>query len=153
MEKEYKIFLDMDGVITNMQKSLSKISDKPIRELGSVVWEDESFWENLEWMPDGRELFEKVKAYGNYTLLSSPGRMTNDIVISGKEKWIRKNLGENITYIFEVDKFKYAEPCHILIDDSIAKVAPWLGAGGMGILHHTTEETLQKIEDYTRIRI
>ena len=120
---------------------------KPIQ--GNINW-----WVNLEWMPDGKELFEyglqlkKDNKIQFLNILSSPS--SDPVCEKGKRMWLDKHgitkYFDNI--IIETDKSKYAEgnPNNILIDDTIKKIDGWVQAGGTGILHKETRQTIDQLK-------
>ena len=136
-------------------EDLAKYSPTNVKAASKLMYllleDDEEFWANLSWMPQGKKLWNFISQY-NPTILTSPmdkrGKLGS---LRGKEKWIKKNLGlANIRgLIFEHDKYKHAldskagEP-NVLIDDFLSKVEPWREHGGHGI-HHTGDAT-QTIE-------
>ena len=45
------------------------------------------------------------------------------------------------------DKFKWAAPNHILIDDFTKNTVPWDNEGGIAILHTDANKTIEKLEE------
>ncbi len=79
---KYTWYCDMDGVLVNFDKGYFELTGKYPHEMKNkdpqLFWEPISkvgkqFWEELEWMPDGEQLWNYIKIY-NPTLLSSPSR-------------------------------------------------------------------------------
>ena len=64
--------------------------------------------------------------------------------VSGKKMWVKNNMPGVQLYI-ENDKYKYAEPDAILIDDMEKNVEAWKEAGGIGILHKSAPQTEREI--------
>ena len=150
---KYKIFCDMDGVIVDFEKPFQKYSD------GIPAWdyketfgetkfwelihnEGTAFWANMEWTPDGKELWEYIKKY-NPTFLTQPSR--KEISKIGKEEWIEKHI-PNIPRIFSFEKYKHANPNNILIDDLEYNIYKWKEAGGIGVLHTSTLDTIKQLQ-------
>jgi hypothetical protein len=50
--------------------------------------------------------------------------------------------------IFENNKFKHCDSGDILIDDMEKNIIPWRNAGGIGILHGNTYNTIQQLKKY-----
>jgi len=150
--KNYKIFCDMDGVLVDFDKGYFKltgidISDKfsndtkfwdPINKAGY------SFWINLEWMEDGKELWNYIEKY-DPNLLSAPSREIESRV--GKKDWVKKEL-PGVRLILRTAKHKkdLATSKGILIDDRKENIESWIGADGIGILHTSTEETIKELK-------
>jgi ribosomal protein S9 len=97
----------------------------------------------MEWMPDGRKLWDAIKKY-DPTILSSPSNHVSSV--EGKKTWLKKNLPE-VSYIIEKHKEKYADKDSVLIDDREKNIKKWEEAGGIGILYKNAEDTIKKLED------
>jgi len=136
LEADYpEINVDMDGVLTNFRKAFLDKTGKNI-ETTEDFWKyiegDEGFWEHMEWLPEGKKLWNKIKHF-NPTILSSPTR--DPLSKSGKSKWVDKHLGKDVPRIFDSKKWKYAGKDKILIDDYEEKnIKPWIEHGGIGIV-------------------
>ena len=103
------------------------------------------FWENLPWMPGGKELWDFISQFNPY-ILTAPMGYGSEI---GKQAWIDKNLQPAPLKVFmSHDKFKWAAPNHILIDDFTKNTIPWEEAGGIAILHTDSEVTIKKLEEH-----
>jgi|BioPla2DNA2_1021312.scaffolds.fasta_scaffold28162_5 hypothetical protein len=150
---KYQLYIDMDQVLTNFPKKAYEVLgmdfDEHSKKFGeSKTWSiinkiGVSFWSEMEWMPDGKKLWDYCKQY-DPIILSRPS--AHGSCILGKKIWIKKNLGSNIPYILERDKSKYAEPTSILIDDDIRNIKSWMAAKGIAIHHKNTKTTIEKIE-------
>ncbi len=143
---EYKIYCDMDGVLTNFDKRFEELSggirandyvnkygDPQFRQLVNDA--GEVFWTEMEWMPNGKKLWNFLKDK-NITILSSPFRHKNSR--NGKKKWISKNLKPTPPLIlqYSAEKYKYADESSILIDDRKSNIDQWKGAGGIPIYYN-----------------
>lgn len=147
-----KLYVDLDQVLTDFDKRLSDLVPSWDRakdpEISAEVWkkiEDagEEFWADMDWTPQGKYLWGKLKKH-DPTILSSPSR--HDSSIQGKKKWLKKHIPD-VPYIIESDKEKYAENDAVLIDDRQSNIKKWEKAGGKGILHKDADRTLKKLED------
>jgi hypothetical protein len=149
-----KIFLDLDGVLTDFQKSMcalmgvkldrDKVWDDSRKLWSKVDEEGEKFWTEMEWQPGGKNLWEALKEY-TPTILSSPTR--HESSKTGKRKWVRENLGDDVKVILETKKEKYASPDAILVDDRKKNIAKWKEAGGIGVLHTDPDKTIDKVKE------
>ena len=121
------------------------------------------FWKNLNWTEDGKELWDYLKQY-NPIILSSP--TTHESSKIGKAEWIKLNLGIDVQFIdnplnFNTDtriifanhKHDYVKPAislfektPVLIDDYRKKLDKWALAGGIGIYHNDSTDTIKSIE-------
>jgi hypothetical protein len=168
-----RIYCDLDGVLVDFNrgfKNLDANNDKltpseyeekyGLDKMWSIIDEEgESFWANLRWKKDGRELWDYIRRY-DPVILSSPSRSKNSI--TGKMKWIKRNLGINQSeptksskkweddsrIILSRYKYKFAKgPNDILIDDTREKIEKWVEAGGTGVLHTDSTDTIRVVED------
>ena len=143
----------MDGVLVDFNKGYFELTGHildgihrtdehfwdPINEAGY------DFWINLDWMSDGKELWSYIEKY-NPILLSAPSRQEDSRV--AKLDWVYKEL-PGVRLILRSAKHKkdFASPTSILIDDRVDNIADWVGAGGIGILHKNTEDTISQLKD------
>jgi len=156
-ESNYKIYCDMDGVLTDFDKqftdSISPWKPKPFIDKNGLdeFWKEidsrgVGFWVGMKWMEDGKSLFEFLKNYKDVELLSSPSRSENSRL--GKRLWVRNHkLGVKLNLAYSKNKQKYAAPNHILIDDRRDNIEDWESRGGIGILHTSAAETISQLLD------
>ena len=153
---KYKIFSDMDGVITDFDQSFKKYSDglAPAdyeKKFGKEkFWElidgkgKVGFWVGMPWMEDGKQYWDYIKDY-DVELLSSPSRSSTSRL--GKRLWVRNNLpGIKLTLAQAAKKQNYAAPNHILIDDRKSNIEQWRSQGGIGILHTSAADTINQLK-------
>lgn len=155
-DNKFMIFCDMDGVICSFEKqynNYSKISIEKMKEkYGSdsdEFWKSVNdagveFWSEMPWMSDGKQLWNFIKPH-NPIILSSPAN--GEACPKGKKLWIQRELGDDVKYILEKNKYKYSGVNKILIDDSEDKILPWIESGGIGILHTSTDDTIKQLKD------
>ena len=124
-----------------------------------LLEDDEEFWSNLEWMPNGKKLWEAIANNSPY-ILTTPMRQSGSM--SGKLHWIRKNLGlDKIKgIIFSHNKSKYAfnqeqNRPNILIDDLSTNIEPWIKKSGVGLKYYfkNIDSILEKLEQLARLSI
>lgn len=142
------LFVDLDGTMCDFDKKCRDIiNDIPKDELlkdyikrtgSNKFWKKirstHDFWESLDPIENSIESFNKLKSMvSTITILSSPD-LKDPLCIPGKSKWIDTHLGKNIPRIFKKDKYIYAGPNNILIDDHPDHIRNWINAGGIGIL-------------------
>ena len=153
---KYKIYSDMDGVLTDFDKSFEKYSGGiPPREFErkfgkDKFWEiiDEKgkvgFWVGMPWMEDGKQYWDYIKDYDT-ELLSSPSRSSTSRL--GKRLWVKNNMpGVKLTLAQAAKKQNYAAPNHILIDDRKSNIDQWRSQGGIGILHTSATDTISQLK-------
>ena len=141
----------MDGVLVDFNKGYFKLTG---HELDGVHRTDTHFWDpindagyefwiNLGWMSDGHELWSYIEKY-NPILLSAPSRQEDSRV--AKFDWVYKEL-PGVKLILRSAKHKkdFAGPNNILIDDRVDNINGWIEAGGIGILHTSSEDTIRQL--------
>ncbi len=152
---KYKIFSDMDGVLTDFDASFKKVSDGIAPRDYEKKFGKDKFWELIDgggvgywvgmpYMPDGETYWNYIKDY-DVELLSSPSRSNTSRL--GKRLWVRNNMpGVKLTLAQAYLKKNYAAPNHILIDDRKSNIDEWRAAGGIGILHTSAADTIQQLK-------
>jgi hypothetical protein len=153
-DKKYKIFLDCDGVICDLEAQFIKIygtdtqhykdkySDNAV--FRAFVKAGKSFWSTMPWMKDGKELWNFIKNE-DVTVLTAP--IQDDNCYTGKREWCLRELGlSGDRVIIDKRKEKYASENSILIDDSYEKrIIPFREKGGIGIHHKNAKTTIQQL--------
>jgi hypothetical protein len=155
-KKEYTIYSDMDGVLVDFNERFKRFSKGiPPTEYEQKFGKDKfwelvdgigvRFWVGMDWMSDGRQLWDYIKSY-NPTLLSSPSRSDHSRL--GKRIWRKRNLPSTKLVLAQaIKKQNYANPNSILIDDRASNIDQWIKAGGIGILHTDTASTINKLKE------
>ena len=162
-EKEsYKLFCDMDGVLVDIIGGMTSLAGIPrIQPDQFENWleknkkkfdaEHPNLFAHLPWMADGKRLWLYIARY-NAHILSAHTRTWQPTSKEDKMTWIKTNMSpvpHNIHLVLRKDKQKYAKyngiP-NILIDDYAPNIKEWNAAGGIGILHTSTEDTIQRLK-------
>ena len=157
-ESEYKVYLDMDGVLADFDqrfKDITGMAPKDFEnkygknEFWKVIDEDNkiSFWVGIKPMPGAAELVNAVKKY-NYELLTSPSSKKQSYL--GKILWVRNHgdiLGGKPRINFKRAKEKHEvkpelSKTDILIDDREDTIGRWNAAGGTGIVYKSIGQVL-----------
>lgn len=153
--QKYKIYQDLDGCLSDFDARFEYFSGMSPKEYEqqygkTKFWNliddkvGENFWSNMPWMPDGKELWGYIKKY-NPKLLSAPSRDNSSRI--GKRKWVEMHIpGTKLILSKAENKKDYARPNSILIDDNVKNIADWIGAGGIGILHTSAEDTIKQLK-------
>ena len=154
----YQIYCDMDGVLTDFEKRFVTLlrqegpkyySKATIAQVtrpkhfdkieGTVeFWKfiDQyigmEFWSDMEWMPNGRQLWDFIQPYGP-KLLTSPSRDNTSRL--GKRLWVKNHLipAPEVLFRFGDAKSDFANENSILIDDKPSNLVAFASKGGIAI--------------------
>ena len=148
MEVIDTVFLDIDGVLADFNKTATKIINAPYPPTKYWWWDsfkdgksrvnaacDISFWENLNWMPDGKKILALIEDYfSTIYLLTAP--MEHSGSYTGKIKWVYRHIPSynRKTIITPINKSVFAKPGVLLIDDSSDNVKDFKLMGGEAVL-------------------
>ena len=149
----YKIFVDQDDVLVNFSHGFEKLGHGSPEEFTEkhgdpalyhlINNKTDHFFLDLDWMPDGKKLWNFVKKF-NPTILTRIAPITN--CKPDKLTWAKEKLGEDIPIIITTKKEKYASPDAILIDDMSENIEKWRSVGGIGILHISAEQSILELK-------
>jgi hypothetical protein len=151
---KYKIFVDLDGVLVNFGEGYKKLTGVDLGnkyvKFNASHWapidrEGPTFWVNLNWMNDGKILWNYVRKYSP-NILSSPSRSSTSKV--GKKTWCSINVPESDKILLypREQKQKFSAENHILIDDLENTIEEWNNKGGIGILHVSADQTIKELK-------
>ncbi len=146
------IALDLDGVFADFFPYAKRVFGADYRSSDpAAFWEKASsiphLFSNLEPIPGSLALLEALSGHNIYVLTAIP-RPTGLLVSAAADKrsWVAAHLSPGLhveTVIGGPNKGRYAQPGHILIDDTERNVLAWEAAGGTGILHRNVAETIE----------
>lgn len=151
-----KLFLDLDGVLADFDKSAERIlgTDNIYKFefvygpelLWKMLHSDSLFFAKLNMMEDGSVLWNAVKHLEPTILTALPSTGAEKVDIQ-KRDWVRRWLGPNVPVITgrTKDKPKYASPGAILVDDRAVNKAAWEAAGGSYIVHTSAYKTIYEL--------
>lgn len=153
-----KIYLDMDGVLTDFEKRYEELFGVRPDEVQSRT---KHFWDNWQEFINGGNFKTLDKHKHADTLLnfvnslgvpveilsSSGGEKNHECVTIQKVAWLCNN---GIPYKANIvpggsKKASYAHPWHILVDDTPHVVEKYRAAGGTAVLHHDIDETIAQL--------
>lgn len=162
-----RIFCDMDKVLVDFVSSFKDKTGitpdeyeatKGKKEFWKLIesW-GEDFWATLPWMPDGKELWAYISKHEPIILSAA----MSGYLIRGKCRWLQDQIGYTDAPITDPanwkgqskvtmnkDKYKFIlNPGDILIDDTPKKIGPWNEHGGIGILHTSAQNTINKLKE------
>ena len=162
-ESEYKVYLDMDGVLADFDQRFRDISGMEPREFENkygrkAFWNliDEEnkikFWVGIPVMDGAAALVNAVKDY-DYELLTSPSAKKQSYL--GKILWVKNHTGDVFPSKPRIN-FKRAKEKHevkpqlsqtdILIDDREDTIGRWNAAGGTGIVYKSIGQVLNDLK-------
>lgn len=148
-----KIFCDLDGVLVDFNAGVKKIlkkapDDLPSGLMWAVLKKTNDFYNKLDWMNDGKELWSYLINLSNVNinLLTGIPRGFKDAE-NQKRTWCKRELGEqfNVICCQTKDKPKYATIGAILIDDRLNIADEWIANGGIFIYHTSAENTINEL--------
>lgn len=138
------LYVDMDGVLTDFVKHYSAFGGGKISKGSDIDWalvDNLEFWQDMPWKKDGKSLWKALAPF-DPIILTTP--TTSDVSKVGKREWVSRELGDNTRIIMDTQKWQYASPVAVLVDDMDKNIGPWELYKGIGILHKTTGETLKE---------
>lgn len=146
----------MDGVLTNFKDYYNNLfhgqTDKKFWNKNWKVFTSERHFTKLDWHEGAHELVSYVKSTGiPYEILSSSGGPDYyDDIVEHKTEWLKERGFDCPINIVAGKKFKkhYATPSRMLIDDTESVIEEFNGAGGKGILHISTPNTIMIMEKH-----
>jgi hypothetical protein len=162
--EDYKIFVDMDGVLVDFvasvkthlipdyteskYKSDSKYRTKFWKAVKEFSEKGGKLWDVAPMMPDALQLLDYIDKHQPAILTASGNPKYG--AIPQKHTWVKRHLSKynlNVNIVRKSDeKAAFARPNHILIDDMDKSIGPWNAAGGIGILHTNTASTINKLK-------
>lgn len=158
MQHQYKIFVDLDGVLCDFAVHVLAVTGEAFTDnnhqdgdlwnkVNAIQEAGEPFYSIMDKTPDADVLWQYVLPH-QPSILTSTGKYY-DYARAEKISWIKQHLtgyADILTVPQSVLKAQYAAPNHILIDDRMKSIEPWRAAGGIGILHTDAHSTLQQLE-------
>ena len=142
-----QIFLDMDGVIVNLQEAVQQLHGFDVNsafhrhELEMTqeeLWSrtDAHWWASLPWMEDGRAILalcEDAVGVENVIICTTPAAWPGSA--EGKLRWIEQQMPNYARrFVLTPDKSWCANGRTLLIDDSEHVVAAFRQSGGATLL-------------------
>jgi hypothetical protein len=146
----------MDGVLVDFNQGYYELTGKqtsefPFQGNNKAFWEPlekegARFWANLNWMSDGKLLWNYVKKY-KPNILSAPSRDPASKV--GKEAWCKMNIHNQYKNLYlrkRGEKQLFSKYNAILIDDNEQSIKEWNNREGIGIHHISALDTIIKLK-------
>jgi FMN phosphatase YigB (HAD superfamily) len=153
--QQYKIYCDMDGVLCDFDKQFEQYAKMSPKAFESKFGTDKFwelidkigyiFWSKMPWMPDGKVLWSYISKY-KPNLLSAPSQKASSRY--GKRLWVSENVpGAKLILADREKKQNYSKKNSILIDDRPDTISEWNAKGGIGILHTSATNTIEKLKE------
>ena len=120
---QVQLYCDMDGVLVDFNKGYKELTGEDLtgeHRNDTDFWDPINkagydFWFNLEWMPDGKQLWNYIKKH-EPKILSAPSR--EEVSRVAKHDWIYRELPDTHLILRSAKHKKdFATPTSILIDD------------------------------------
>lgn len=152
-----RIFIDLDGVCADFFTRSLAILGKPYHETApAIAWGKLSlvprFFAELDPLPDMDQLFTRLAHHGDRVqILTATPLPTGFLITAGRDKrqWVARHISPMITVhtiMGGVNKYQFARPGDVLIDDLERNLIKWREAGGIGILHTSVPDTLAQLQ-------
>ena len=142
-EKRYTEIFDISPKCTRDNKSFNGYFDKFI--------EDKQF-ATLDWIPGAIDALSYIsKLPVQVEILSSTAsEKRHDAIKPQKEYWLQThNIGYKANFVpGKQNKYKFATPDSIIIDDTRSVIDDWNKAGGIGIWHRDWTSTLAILSQF-----
>lgn len=172
---KYQIYCDMDGVLTDYEKRFIELLRKEghkyyskdlinqvtrPKHFAKLEGEDElenftdnhiglEFWTGMDWMPNGRKLWNFIQPYSPI-ILTSPSK--NNTSRLGKRLWIKDNLvpAPPVEFRFGEAKSDFANQNAILIDDKPSNLEAFASKGGIAleVKEGEIQSVINKLKQY-----
>jgi len=170
-ETGYKIYCDMDGVLSDFSSDFLALTKKYKVELeegdglpdnAAARWERKhgteafwkivergglNFWSDMSWQSGGKKLWSYIKKY-NPSILSAPSKRSYANCVKGKKMWVSSRLGNpEIIFRSKEKKREFAKKNSILIDDLKYNIRDWKSSGGIAIHHTNVNKTIAELKE------
>jgi hypothetical protein len=155
LEAVYKLFLALDGVLANFDAGVRALTGKDPEHLPPyVMWprlaRTDGFYEHLDWMPDGRALWDALKTFEPVILTGLPRGAWAE---PQKRAWCARELGADVQVITCMTRDKHREArsvtpegvTPVLVDDRDRIRSDWESMGGVFVLHRSASRSLEDL--------
>ncbi|ADN02297.1 hypothetical protein [Spirochaeta thermophila] len=156
----YRIFVDLDGVLVDFEKGVLEATGKRVdeqspSEMWAVLARTPEFYARLDWLPDGRKLWEFLRPFKPTILTGLPlGRWA----APQKRTWCRIHLGPEVPVLTCLSRHKAATALEVLrpgevpllIDDRESLRPSWEEIGGIFIHHTSADATISSLTSLLR---
>ena len=157
--KVKRIFLDMDGVLTDFLLGVEDLIGMKMTndDAGHSEYDrrkeeltNKRIFRNLPPMKDMWELLAYVKHTGLPTeILTAAGVINRQLVVWDKNEWVKQWVDPTMVVTCTYSgsqKAAFAMKGSVLIDDRPSNIKAWEDAGGIGIVHKTARDTIIELK-------
>lgn len=145
------IYCDLDGVLADFDEGVKDISGRYPNEFDNIgeMWRllanTPDFYYVLDWMPDGKHLWNSIKGIQPTILTGLP---RGNWAAGQKKRWCGDYLGWHVPVItcWTSDKPNYCKSGDILIDDRTKIKDRWEQNGGIFVHHKNAAQTLVELK-------
>lgn len=157
-----KVYCDMDGVLADFSKAFHAAMDIDTRNGWVTItyeWKQlqkkwPTFWMDLEFMPNGKSLWQSIAKYRPSLLTAYPESWPG--ASTGKHIWAKRMLPkfgyhpqQQFIACLRHEKRQYAKQSdgtpNVLIDDMLKNIEEWRSAGGIGIHYIDSASSVRKV--------
>lgn len=151
-----EILLDLDGVFADFYGRAAELLGHPYKstppaEAWAVLEQVPHLFRDLAMLADGRTLWHALQSSPvRKRVLTALPMPTGHLITADPDKrlWVARQLSTTLpvtTTECGLAKASHAHPRRVLIDDLERNINAWRAAGGIGILHVSTDDTLKQL--------
>lgn len=148
-----QLFLDVDGVLADFDGGVVRLTGLTPEQLEAQrgrggFWKAlaraEGFYANLDPLPGAEDMVEQLRHLKPILLTGLP---LGKWAAPQKRKWAQRHFPDlKIVTCMARDKWRYARPGDVLVDDREKARNPWVEQGkGRFVLHRSPETTLEEL--------
>lgn len=156
LHTEPPIYLDLDGVFADFENFALKTLGQPWEalppeEAWKILEQVPHLFSKLDVLPGSLAIYEALEHHGSrLQVLTALPRATGHFKTAPKDKkdWAHEHLSPTLqinTIEGGVNKYRFATPGAVLIDDTQRNLDKWEEVGGVGVLHTDVASTLAKL--------
>lgn len=156
----YQLFVDLDGVLADFDEGVRRITGKDPAELHPrrmwpAIAKTRGFYDSLNWMSDGRVLWDAVQDFDPVILTGLPmGKWAEP----QKRSWCERELGPEIPVVTGMSRKKAELAAQwmeenglggripVLVDDRLKMKEAWEASGGHFILHLDAPGSIKELK-------
>ena len=147
------LYIDSDGILTDFRGQCEKYKCIDGTKVNwDVIHQNGSkWWEEIEWLPEGKEFLEWVKKLcneENIDLYILTAVQSTDGKI-GRMNWLKKNVGLDKHHLLIVnkgaEKAYYADQTAVLVDDYKKNCEAFIEGGGPAVKYDAPQQAKESL--------